>query len=316
MTPHSTSALFAQSSRYSDRAIAPINQCAADNDPAAPAFYCVHSVSGVAGTDFLYLGECLEPSIRVYGIQAPRKLMDDADFGKSVDSIAEYYADEMVKFQPQGAFVVGGWSVGAVIALSIANNLRARGREVGPLIVIDGAPENTPYGLRRWQVSYLRDVARNLNGWMKHADVVRERNVRSLLASAAKNVSAIGKGLLGLNRAQKLNGRYDIENIMDVSRFPATHLAFINRLFEAAHRYTAPTYSGKVVVFEAAVKPLLYLPQIGRIWSKLAARTEVVQIVGTHISMMREPYVSALAKDLQPRILDFFAISRVSGGTP
>jgi hypothetical protein len=28
--------------------------------------------------------------------------------------------------------------------------------------------------------------------------------------------------------------------------------------------------------------------------------------VGTHISMMREPYVAAMAKDLAPRILDFF----------
>jgi hypothetical protein len=51
---------------------------------------------------------------------------------------------------------------------------------------------------------------------------------------------------------------------------------------------------------------LLYLPQIGRIWRKLAPRTDVVQIMGTHVSMMREPYVFAMARELRPRILDFF----------
>jgi thioesterase domain-containing protein len=306
MASPSTRALFARVSRYSERAIAPINNSAITNDPAAPAFYCVHSVSGVAGTDFLNLAESLEPSIRFYGIQAPVSLMQDMEFGKSVDSIAQFYADALVEFQPQGAFIVGGWSVGAVIALSIANNLRARGRDVGPLVAIDGAPENTSYALRRWQLAYWREVASNLFAWVKHADVVRKRNMYSLLLSVSNNVSAIGKGLLGLNRAQKLSGRYAIESLMDVSRFQPSHVSFINRLFVAALDYMAPNYPGDVVVYEAAVKPLLYLPQIGRIWRNLAARTEVVEIVGTHISMMREPYVGAMAKDLNPRILDFF----------
>ncbi len=270
----------------------------------------MHSVSGVAGTDFQNLAEALEPSIRVYGIQAPMKQMRNLDFGNSVDSIAQYYADAMVKFQPQGAFIVGGWSVGAVIALSIANNLRARGREVGPLIVIDGAPENTSYALRRWQISYWREVVRNLYIWIRHTDVVRRRNVHSLLVSVANNVSAIGKGFLGLNRAQKLSGRYAIEGLMDVSRFQPAHVAFINRLYSAALGHTAADYSGEVVVFEAAVKPLLYLPQIGRIWRKLAPRTDVVQIMGTHVSMMREPYVFAMARELRPRIIDFFRNQR------
>ncbi len=163
MASSSTRALFSRTSRYSERAIAPVNNCATINDPTAPAFYCVHSVSGVAGTDFLNLAESLEPSIRFYGIQAPLKLMQDAEFGKSVDSMAQYYADALVEFQPQGAFIVGGWSVGAVIALSIANHLRARGREVGPLIVIDGAPENTPYALRRSLSTYT--AGSNMPTW-------------------------------------------------------------------------------------------------------------------------------------------------------
>ena len=48
-------------------------------------------------------------------------------------------------------------------------------------------------------------------------------------------------------------------------------------------------------------KPLLYLPQVGRIWQKFAQQAEVVEIVGTHISMMHDPYVPALANDMRAR---------------
>jgi thioesterase domain-containing protein len=36
----------------------------------------------------------------------------------------------------------------------------------------------------------------------------------------------------------------------------------------------------------------------------------VVDIIGTHISMMREPYVDALAKDMRLRIAEFSENSR------
>jgi thioesterase domain-containing protein len=268
----------------------------------------VHSVSGVAGTDFLSLADSLEPSIRFYGVQAPAKLMQDEEFGNSVDSLAQFYADALMEFQPEGAFMLGGWSVGAVIALVIANILRARGREVGPLIAIDGAPENTPYALRRWHFAYWGQLARNVSGWIKHADLVRKRDMHSVVFSVSKNAAFIGKGLLGLSRAQKLSGRYAIESFMDVSRFQPFHVSFINRLFLAALKFRPLTYSGEVIAYEASVKPLLFLPQVGRIWSKLAPRANVVEITGTHISMMREPYVTAMAEDLRRRILDFFRI--------
>jgi thioesterase domain-containing protein len=203
--------------------------------------------------------------------------------------------------------VLGGYCIGAVIGLAIANNLRARGREVGPLVAIDGVPENTSFALRGWHPDYWLELLRNLYGWVNHADLMRSRTLRSLIWSISNNMSAIAKGVIGLNRAQKIGGGYAIESIMDVSRFQPTHIMFINRLLTALFGYTPTPYSGEVIVYEAAVKPLLRLPQIGRIWGKLASHTQVVEIVGTHISMMHEPYVDALAIDLQRRISEYFA---------
>jgi len=308
-TIRNTGSLFARVSGNSERAIIPINDCALSTDPKLPTFYCVHSASGVAGTDFLDLAERLDPAVRFFGIQAPPKLMPDAEFGKTLKGVADYYASALVEFQPTGPFLLGGYCVGAVITVAIAENLRARGREVGPIVAIDGAPENTGFALGRWQPVYLLELLRNIYGWINHGDLMRSRTLHSLVWSISHNMTVIGKGALGLDRGQKIGGGYGIEGIMDVSRYQPAHKAFINRLFNALFDYAPVSYSGDVWVYEATVKPLLHLPQIGRIWRKFAPRSEVIEIVATHISMMHEPYVDTLAKDLQTRICDFFARS-------
>jgi thioesterase domain-containing protein len=302
-----TTALFAISSRSSERVIVPINDVALQTDTRRPAFYCVHSASGVAGTDFLELARGLDPIIRFYGIQAPPKQIADSKFGDSVQSIAEHYADALVKFQPTGPFVLGGYCLGAVIALAMAEDLRARGRVVGPLVAIDGVPENTGIALRRWDPQYWLELFRNLPGWMNHGDLMRTRTLRSLAWSLTNNAYAIGKRVIGLKRGQTLGGGYAIDGIMDVSDYPPAHRLFINRLFAAMFSYIPRQYSGEIVVYEAKITPLLYLPLIGRTWRRFASQTEVVGIVGTHISMLRDPYVGALAKDMRRRLAEFFA---------
>jgi len=305
-----TSALFARASRNSERVILPINDSAHGSDTLCPAFYCVHSASGVAGTDFLDLARRLESSVRFFGIQAPPKQMPDVKFGSSVESIADHYADALVKFQPKGALMLGGYCLGAIVALAMAKNLRARGRKVGPLVVIDGAPENTGIALRRWNPRYWLELARNLPGWFNHADLMRSRTLRSLIWSLSNNASAISRGAIGLRRGEKLGGGYSLDGIMDLSIYQPAHKLFINRLFSALFAYVPKEYSGDVVVYEAKITPLLYLPLIGQTWRKFAPQSEIVGIVGTHISMMREPYVDALANDLRRRIAEFFSVDK------
>jgi thioesterase domain-containing protein len=305
--PSNTHALFAHASRNSARAIVPINDCALGTAVPRPAFYCVHSASGIAGTDFLDLARRLEPSIRFFGIQAPPKQMADKEFGNSVEDLADYYAAALDNFQPTGPLLIGGYCVGAVIALAMIDRLRSKGREVGPLLAIDGAPENSTTALPRWRLQYWMELARNVRGWCNHGDLMRSRTMRSLLWSIANNASAIGKGAIGLKRGQKLGGGYAIEGIMDVSRYPPVHKSFVNRLFQALFAYSPPNHSGEVVVYEAGVKPLLYLPQIGRAWLGFAQKAEVVEITGTHIGIMHEPYVEMLAADMRRRIDVFFS---------
>ena len=302
-----TNVLFARL-RNSEQVIIPVNDSGRSVDLQLPAFYCVHSLSGTTG-DFSDLAKRLESTVRFHGIQAPPKQMENAAFGTSIQSIADYYTDALVKFQSNGPLMLGGYCVGAVIALAMAKNLRASGREVGPLIVIDGAPENTGALLGRSTPRYLLELVRNLPRWTVHSDLMRSRTLHSLKWSISNNAYAIRKGARGLKRGEKLGGGYSVDGIMDVSRYQPAQKTFVNRLFASLFAYVPKEYSGDVVVYEAKVTPLLYLPQIGRTWSQFAPQSEIVRIVGTHISMMHEPYVDALAMDLRRRFAEFFSIS-------
>ncbi len=131
-------------------------------------------------------------------------------------------------------------------------------------------PENTGVSLSRWTARYWLDMARNLRGWLVHGDLMRNRTLQSLLWSLSNNAYSIGKTAIGLKRGQKLGGGYSIAGIMDLSPYQPAHRLFINRLFGALFEYVPGEYSGKVVVYEAKITPLLYLPQIGRTWRAFA----------------------------------------------
>lgn len=300
------SMLFARALRSSERVLLPINEGAMRADHSRPSFYCVHSVSGAAGTDFLNLARRLDRTINFFGLQAPPKLMQDPEFGASIEGLADHYVQTLTKFQPDGPLMIGGYCIGAIIALDMAKKLRALGREVGPIIAIDGAPENIEV-LRGWSPRYWAELARNIPRWLLHADLMRSRSLHSLMWSLSKHAVAIGKGAMGLKRTEKLGGGYAIDRIMDLSLYPPAQRLFINRLFSALFSYTPDPYPGEVIVYEANVAPLLYLPQIGRTWHKIAPRAEIVNIVGTHIGIMHDPYVSALADDMRERVSKFFA---------
>jgi thioesterase domain-containing protein len=310
-----TNALFARASRNSARVIVPISDSSLAEEGSRPAFYCVHSASGVAGTDFSELAQLLDADVRFYGIQAPPKLMSNFEFGRSIESLASHYVDALCRFQPAGPIMLGGYCVGAIIALAMAKELHARGREVGPLVVIDGVPENTGVPMRRWRPRYWLELLKNIPRWVAHADLMRARTLQSLIWSFTNNASAIGRIAIGLRRGERVGGGYDIESVMDVSRYQPAHKSFINRLFAAAFAYDSKGYEQDVVVYEATVTPLLYRPQIGRTWREYVPRSEVVNVVGTHISIMHAPYVQAWAADLRSRIVAYFKTRQAGTGS-
>jgi thioesterase domain-containing protein len=291
-------ALFGRIARGTGTVILPINDAAQAGDETAPAFYCIHSLSGAGGTDFIHLAERL-PDIRFFGIQAPPAKFEDTSFGSSVESLAEFYADALIKFQPKGRFFLGGWSAGVIIGLEVAQKLRARGRVVSLFAAIDAIPENTALGLASWHPVYMAEWALNSVNWVLN-DVIFSKG--SLSALLKRGVARAKLQIRPNWRGNKEGGADTLDAFMDVSRYPAVEKAFMTRLYSALFAYKPKTYAGTVVAYEATKKPLLRLPQVGRVWRSLAPRSTVVKLKGTHLSVLKPGDVDPLARDLEARI--------------
>lgn len=292
-------ALLARASRNSGQIVLPLNASAAAPHCAKPALYCVHSISGSGGSDFLPLARRLDGAVRVFGVQAPPGRMHDADFGASVVSLAAVYAAAIAKTHSAGAVVLAGWSAGAVIALEIAHQLRARGLEVSLLVAFDGAPENIAAGLRPWDPRYGLAVLARLPAWFQDMRTMEKRfQAPAMLRRIRGMAGRLRRALL----LRKTEGVERIEGIINLEGYRPAERQFMARLYDAILAYHPASWDGPLILYEARVAAAFSLPQHLARWRRVAPRAQAVRMDGNHITIMREPRIKALAQDLEARI--------------
>jgi len=266
-----------------------------DNE-SGPAFYCVHALSGVA-SGYSELASLVGPDIRFYGVQVPSKLRTP-EFPVSIEAMAQHYVEALNKIQPEGPIMLGGWSVGATVALEMSQQLMAGGRKVSLLAAIDKAPENIKAGLSPQNPLYLAKLLANFPDWM-----IRTSQDQAARQALVRRVQAFGHiGLTGA-QAEDKTARHPIENFINAAAYKPSHLEFMKAFYNAAFRYKAEAYPGPVVVYEAKTTPPHRLTQVGAIWKKLAPQAQVVRLHGNHMSIVVEPDSLALANDLRQKIV-------------
>nr|QEO74617.1 condensation domain-containing protein [uncultured bacterium] len=98
-------------------------------------FYCVHAGGGnVVG--FYDLAQQFDEDQPFYGLQAAG-LVDGQEPLSRMEDMAALYIDAIRKRQPQGPYLIGGYSSGGIIAFEMAQQLQRQGHEVGLLAMLD-----------------------------------------------------------------------------------------------------------------------------------------------------------------------------------
>ncbi|HEX4704725.1 MAG TPA: amino acid adenylation domain-containing protein [Pseudonocardiaceae bacterium] len=140
---------------------------AADTDPivtiradgaGAPVF-CLPSVSGSAYT-YVALARRLAPGRPILGFEAPG--LESGPPMNQVADLARYYLPAMTRRQPTGPYHLLGYSMGGLVAVELANLLRARGDEVALLVLVDTSvpePGPPPDDIRQLFVDNLAGMA-------------------------------------------------------------------------------------------------------------------------------------------------------------
>lgn len=262
-----------------------------------PAFYCVHSVSGEVFS-YKTLRKYLAPEVRLYGIQLPPEWRDSG-IASSIESMAARYVEELLAFQPEGPYNIGGWSAGAPVALEMAQRLQERGHTVRLLASIDGGLFNTGAGLRPSHPLYYVKLLRNLPRWA------------ALTFSGSHAAELIWRRLCNKTRGKidaclaRLRGestiKYGVRGYLGAD-FNESDMRVMESIYTAVYAYTPRPYQGGMVLYEAQIHPLTHLLQSGAAWSKIAPQIEIIPVEGGHSLLMDEPHVRTVAADLSKRL--------------
>ncbi|GKQ40463.1 hypothetical protein ALMP_69880, partial [Streptomyces sp. A012304] len=104
----------------------------------ATPLFCVHPGGGIS---WCYSGllNHLAPEHPVYAVQA-RSLGRDEPRPTSYEEMAADYVEQIRKVQPEGPYLLLGWSAGGLVAHAVATELQRRGQRTALLAVLDAYP--------------------------------------------------------------------------------------------------------------------------------------------------------------------------------
>jgi thioesterase domain-containing protein len=109
---------------------------------ANPPLHFIHGLTGVMPMGS-FLARSLGPDQPIYSINA-NGIDGRGPMHSSVKDMAIAYVEEISKAQPRGPLLVGGMCAGGPAAIEVVREFQARGRETGPVILVD--PPTVPVG--------------------------------------------------------------------------------------------------------------------------------------------------------------------------
>lgn len=193
----------------------------------------------------------------------------------SIDAMADRYVAELRRYQPDGPYLLGGYSGGGVVAIEMARRLLAAGAAVPAVVLFDTYPPGTD---EPGTAGKLANVARNL---VHHGPVPVLRSLavivrRRLSGRVVADPAALGYG--------------------DVSELG---LAKVDRHFnEVARRHRSTPVDVAAVLLRAEVIQASLPPATD--WTRLLVRPPAERTVpGHHYSMFDAAHAGALAAVVQ-----------------
>lgn len=280
----------------------------------APVFF-VHDGDGET-LPYRTLAHRLGKGHPVYGIQ-PKSRQGYPMLHSRLADIADEYTREILRIWPSGPYLLGGLCIGGFIAFEIARRLRAAGRTVGMVALIDVA--HVKARPRSLAAKRLRRLS-SLLGQRGHAST-SERVARLLRQSSHKLRNLIGYELRSRyvrarNQTQMRLFRMYLDRGWELPPFLADIPVNVVLRF-AEKEYVVPEpYEGEVLLFRATKKsnafdgtPIDDTPYVELFedkhlgWQGKTTRGFIpFDIPAGHSSMLQEPHVGRIAEAMQAYI--------------
>jgi amino acid adenylation domain-containing protein len=217
----------------------------------------------------------------------------------SIEEMAAYYIALMRRQQPQGPYFIGGWCYGGIVAVEMAQQLAAAGQETALLALIE-TPAPAP------SLGHLAYYARRLGCLLQ----MKPSRLKTYFREKSRYYRSVKVNQqMRFKRVEK-NGESDSATIEEQNRLleKLERIYHVNESALVGHR--SRFYHGRVVLFNAAEQDpaLVQDPFYG--WRTLARNMDLHVIPGNHDTILMEPHVAVLARQLEKSLHE--ARSRIS----
>jgi thioesterase domain-containing protein/aryl carrier-like protein len=279
-------------------------------------FFCL---PGAGGEPFYlyHLGRYLGEDQPLYSFQANN--LDVVEPATRIKDMASHYIQAMQTIQPQGPYLLGGHSLGSIVAFEMATQLVHQGHQVALLAMIDmSAPtsqdkqtriERLDWDHARWLIEAIKAVEVSLSTNIDISyDTLRSLSIEEQLKLVLQHFKMVN--ILPPNAEIT-----QLKNI--VQALKANSLSLIN--YVPQH-----TYPGRITLIRASEIPLERLnSKLSDIsqnsamgWEEYSCEPVDVHFVpGNHVTMMAEPHVQVLSERLKGCIQQTLFRQRSSGST-
>ena len=241
-------------------------------------FFCIHALGGNV-LNYRVLAAALHREQPLYGVQA-RGIDGLARPLESIEEMALAYRRAIKARQPDGPYLLGGGSLGGMIALEIAQQMRRSGDAVRLLVMFDTMGPNYPV----WPTSPLGRVGQRLAG---------RASPKALASAVWRGMQSRGSdfGRLLRCRASQLRG------------VPIGHELrywYLERAHRAAIRnYRPRPYDGRIHLIRGSLEQTGLYSDAERGWSGWATGgISVSTVEGHHDSLVEAAGLGERLRDL------------------
>lgn len=245
--------------------------------------FCIHANGGVIV--YKYFAKYFGPNQPIFGLQA-RGLLGSKDAPHTdVRHMASDYIREMRRVQPRGPYQLCAFSMGGVIAFEMACQLRAAGEEVSFLGLFDsykpGYPRRMPgRSVVEVKLAHHRNILSRAELPQK-LDYLKQRLHHRL---AVIQSSLFGWLFIALRLPMPHSIRY----------------VYVKQINEAAvEKYIPGKYPGALTIFRADMQPEGFIPDPYLGWEGHAERIELVEVKGSHATIMQKTGLDGLLRHVQ-----------------
>jgi amino acid adenylation domain-containing protein len=254
-------------------------------------FFWIHGDSGNAS-----LLDYLDPEQPVYGLEHQSQDGQPAKY-LSVETIAEYYLRQIREIQPQGPYLLGGYSFGGTIAFEAAQNLTKQGERISLLAMLDSAyPSSTPPGSANRdenseapESEHPLDIHSHLQKLAKLGFMDRVRYLQVRFKNRLN-------GLIGNRLRRNFKWLQCKVSLKAGWKLPASVRSYyILEVYKRARSsYSPHVFPGPAIYFKSTKQSTYHRDS----WQKLMRELEVYEVPGDHMDLIKRENVPHWARTL------------------